>query len=284
MLIKEKPLMIISFQGEEGAYSQLASLDFYNKTNKTITTRSCKSFEDALKSVAEKEADYVMIPIENSIAGQVHSAYDAIIKYNLNIYYEVILKIEHCLMIHPQANLEKIKLVLSHPQALAQCKENIKKIKLTSQSFFNTAGAAKYISNNNILHKAVIASKLAAKHYSLKIIKEGFQDQSFNYTRFLLLGNKKETQIDNHTKYKSTIIINENKIPNFSINLLNNMILKNINVIRIESIPLHSKAWHYVFWIDFKGHINSLNIKTLFKTMIQKNMIKILGSYPSIIL
>ncbi|WP_440993079.1 prephenate dehydratase [Cysteiniphilum litorale] len=283
--------LVISFQGEKGAYSEQAIHKFYQTQNKkneqsAIETLACDSFAEALEMVAEKKADFAMIPVENSIAGSVIPAYDELIKYNLRIQHEVILKVEHCLMIHPNADIDNIDLVRSHPQALAQCQNNIARMHLSPKSFVDTAGAAKYIAEKEILTQAAIASKLAAQTYSLKVIKEHFEDEPFNFTRFFLLGRDAlNMPYAENELYKSSIIFTTLHKPNALVQVLACLSEHNINMCKIESRPSRSRAWDYSFFVDFEGHEEQQNVQAALLAILKKtSFLKNLGCYQSIML
>ena len=277
--------LTISFQGEKGAYSEQAIHKYYQQKDKTnIITLPCISFAEALDAVTQKKADFAMIPVENSIAGSVVPAYDELMKYNLRIQQEVILKVEHCLMIHPDAKLEALELVRSHPQALAQCQNNITRMKLSPKSFIDTAGAAKYIAEKGILNQAAIASKLAAETYSLKIIKEHFEDEPFNFTRFFLLGREElDITYESDQVYKSSIIFTTLHKPNALVQILSCLSEHNINMCKVESRPSRSRAWDYSFFVDFEGHEAQQNVQAALLSILKKtSFLKNLGCYQSI--
>ncbi len=277
--------LIISFQGEKGAYSEQAIHKLYQKKQiQDITTFPCMSFAEALEAVAEKKANFAMIPVENSIAGTVLPAYDELLKYNLRIQHEVILKVEHCLMSHPDAKFDDIILVRSHPQALAQCQNNIARMQLSPKIFVDTAGAAKYIAEKGILDQAAIASKLAAKTYSLKILKEQFEDEPFNYTRFFLLGRDGANEsYQQGIAYKSSIIFTTLHKPNALVQVLTCLAEHGINMSKIESRPSRSRAWDYSFFVDFEGHEEERNVQAALLAILKKtSFLKNLGCYQSV--
>ena len=143
----------ISFQGEHGAYSEQAIKNHCKSLNITdFLTVPCLSFFDAIEEVVKGDVDFVMLPVENSLAGSVIPAYDELIKSNLKVKSEIILKVEHCLMGMIGCNMSNIEGVISHPQALSQCSDSLKRMKLTPQAFSDTAGAAKYISERKKLN------------------------------------------------------------------------------------------------------------------------------------
>ena len=274
--------IVVSFQGEKGAYSEEAIKKHF-KAQK-VNTLACGSFKSALEAVAEKACDYVMLPVENSIAGTVIPAYDELLHYNLRIQQEVILKVKHCLMALPNYDLKQLEYVRSHPQALAQCRYNVERLNLTAKSFVDTAGAAKYIAEKKITTQAAIASHLAAKTYGLEIIKENFEDENFNFTRFFLLGrNEKKIVYQEGSAYKSSIIFSTLDKPNALVQVLSCLSEHGINMSKIESRPSRSRAWDYSFFVDFEGHEDQENVQRALLLILKKtSFLKNLGCYQSI--
>ena len=174
----------VAYQGEPGAYSEKASKELLGSK---ITTVPYPSFEDAFKAVASREADYAVVPIENSLGGSIHNNYDLLLRYDLHIVAEHEFRVEHCLLALPGVQKKDIKSVLSHPQALAQCEKYIRTIGATPQPMYDTAGAAKHVRDSNLKDTAAIASDLAATTYGLEVLDTNIEDHKINYTRFLLL-------------------------------------------------------------------------------------------------
>ena len=172
----------ISFQGVEGAYSNLAVHEFFPDSEAV----PCKTFEIAIGLAESGKVDYAMSPIENSAAGRVADIHRLIPKSNLHINFEHFQKVEHKLLIHPESNFKNIKKIISHEQALAQCSDKIQKLDLDILIGADTAGSAKMIIDNKIMDTAAIASSLAAEIYGLKTEDENFANSQNNITRFEL--------------------------------------------------------------------------------------------------
>ena len=173
---------VISFQGLNGAYSDLVCRRFY----KNYKTLPCNTFEQTLFAVRNKAADLALIPVENNIAGRVADMHFLLENVNLKIVAEHYHKIEHHLLGIKSSNFKEIKKVYSHIHALSQCKNNIRKFKLEGVNFIDTAGAAKFISESNDTSISAVASELSSKIYKLKILKKNFSDKKNNITRFLV--------------------------------------------------------------------------------------------------
>ena len=203
----------ISFQGVDGAYSQLAVKDFFSGAE----TLPCKTFEIALNEAELGNVDYAMIPIENSAAGRVADIHRLIPKSNLHINFEHFQKVEHKLLIHPDSKIENIKNILSHEQALAQCSDKIQKLDLNILIGADTAGSAKTISDEKILDTAAIASSLAGKTYGLKVIDENFANSLNNITRFYVMSKNENLEFDKKKNLYIIIFIFRKKYTGFFI-------------------------------------------------------------------
>ena len=275
-------MLTVSFQGEHGAYSEQAITSFL-KSNavEDYKTIPCMSFYDAIVETVNQKTDFVVIPVENSLAGSVIPAYDELINSNLQVRAEIILKIEHCLMGLPNVDVTKIESVISHPQALSQCSNNLKKLKLEPQVFVDTAGAAKYIFEEKKSNHLAIASKLAAETYGLEIIQDEFEDEHFNYTRFLVMGREEFVQ-DSVKSKKTTIIFSVKDEANALVNILSIFGKYDINLTKIESRPSRDRAWDYLFFIDFEGDETDGNVQVALSQIIKKStFLKVLGSYQA---
>ncbi|GAB4225947.1 MAG: prephenate dehydratase [Francisella sp.] len=273
----------VSFQGEHGAYSEQAVTNFLESYNITdYQTIPCLSFSDAIEHTITGKSNFVIIPVENSLAGSVVPVYDELIKSNLKVKAEIVQKIKHCLMGLDGVDISKVDSVISHPQALSQCSNNIRKLKLTPQAFADTAGAAKYIFEKNKKNHLAIAGELAAKTYKLKIFQHEFEDEHFNYTRFLLMGydDIKVDATDN--KYKTSLIFSVEDKSNSLVNTLNVFGKYNINLTKIESRPSRNREWNYLFFVDFEGGEDDENVqKALLEVLKKSTFLKVLGSYKS---
>lgn len=273
----------VSFQGEHGAYSEQAITSFLNQQGiKEFQTIPCLSFSDAIEHTIVGKSNFVMIPVENSLAGSVVPAYDELIKSNLKVKAEIVLKIKHCLMGLPDVEISEVKSVISHPQALSQCSKSLKRLRLTPEAFIDTAGAAKYIYETNQHKHLAIAGELAAKTYGLKIFQNQFEDEHFNYTRFFLMGYDEINVDSDNDKHKTTIIFSVEEKPNALVNTLNVFGKLNINLTKIESRPSRDRAWNYLFFIDFEGSEDDLIVQQALLEVLKKStFLKVLGSYKS---
>ena len=263
------------FQGVEGAYSHAAVLQYFGKEVKAFHVRT---FEAAMKAINQGDADYAVLPIENSTAGMVGDVYDLLVEYDNYIVGETFVKVEHSLLGLPEAKLEDIKVVYSHNQALMQSSKFLAGYpEWKHVSFENTAASAKKVLDENDKTQAAIASEVAAELYGLKILKTSVNNELNNTTRFIVVSGKKI-----YTKKANKISICF-EIPDESGSLyriLSHIMYNRLSMTKIESRPIAEKNWEYRFFVDFDGNLNNANVRNALKGISEEALfMKILGNY-----
>jgi len=272
--MKNKKIKVV-FAGEPGAFSEIAAFKFFKEKIKTLP---CKSFKEVLDLVEKGNADFGILPIENSIAGAIGENYDLLLKSKLKIFGEEILKISHCLIVNRGVSLKSLKNVYSHPQALMQSQKFIEKMGLIPISVYNTAAAVKILKNKNIKDGGAIASERAASLYKMKILKKGIETTPKNFTRFFIIAKRTPPQVK---KMKTSIVFSLKHRPKSLFKVLEIFAQKNINLTKIESRPIIGKPWEYNFYLDFIGSLREKKIKKALKELRKKTIFfKALGSYP----
>src|SRR4051812_38234927 len=235
--------MRIAYQGEPGAYSEAAALAF----DPTATPVPCRSFEDVFKAVQDGSAHRGILPMENSIGGSIHRNYDLLVEHELPIVGELELRVDHCLMALPGVPMEDVRVVHSHPQALAQCERFLKGLPgVEIAAVYDTAGGAKLIREGGLQHAAAIASRRAAEVFELEILKEGVQDFDTNITRFFVIARNAVTEGAD----KTTIAFALPNAPGALFRALSVFALRNIDLTKLESRPLRGRPWEYMFYAD----------------------------------
>jgi prephenate dehydratase len=266
--------MIIGLLGPEGTYSEKAA----RLVNVKAHLIFYDDLEDVIESVLNREVDCGIAPIENSLEGSIGITMDALKSHDIYIIGEVVVPIKHCLL--SNEHMEDIKVILSHSQALAQCRkfirEHFRNIRI--QTTGSTSHAAKLTSE--FPGMAAIASRESAHKYGLDILADDIQDHKENYTRFAVLGNN-IPEPTGHDK-TSIIIYSGCDRPGALYDLLGEFAGRNINLTKIESRPSKIGLGDYLFYIDMEGHISDRNISIALKN-IEKivDWVKIIGSYPS---
>jgi prephenate dehydratase len=272
----DSTLRIVAFQGEHGAYSEQAVRQHFGSN---VTTLPCRTFLAITDALQHGRAQYGMLPVENSLAGTVIPAYDLLIDYDLHIQAEVILRVEHCLMAAPGSSLADIQRARSHPQALMQCEQTLRRMGLEPVEYYDTAGAARDLAADPQPGTAAIASALAAETYGLEILARHLEDEDFNYTRFFVLGLDYPPRQD---PSKTSIILTTRHVPGALYDALGELARRNINMTKIESRPRRNRPWHYLFYVDFEGHEDDEEVKqALLGILKHASFLKVLGSYPA---
>jgi len=269
----------IAYQGVQGAYSEQACKNAY-EGYKTI---ACDTFQEAMWMVESGDADLAMIPLENSTAGRVEEIYRLIPKMSLHVIAEHFEPIVHCLLALPGAKVEELKYVASHPQALAQCHNNILSLGLKAEAKLDTAGAAKELCELSDLKRAAIASRLAAEIYGLEILKENFEDKHGNTTRFFILsGENRVPEYESAKKYITSLVFQVQNIPAALYKVLGGFASNGINLLKIESYMGTHMLEGSQFHIDIDGHIDSEIMRIALKEVsFFAEDVRILGVYES---
>lgn len=235
--------MRIAYQGEPGAYSEAAALAFAPDA----VPVPCKSFEDVFRAVTEGEVARGIVPMENTIGGSIHRNYDLLVEHELPIVGEVQLKVDHCLLALPGVHLEDVRVVHSHPQALAQCErwlQGLPAIELSA--VYDTAGGAKLIREQGLRDHAAVASIRAAQVFGLDVLARGIQDFDTNITRFVVVARQAVTDGAD----KTTIVFALPSQPGALFRALSVFALRNIDLTKLESRPIRGRAWEYMFYAD----------------------------------
>jgi prephenate dehydratase/chorismate mutase len=273
-LMQSKDLKLIGFQGAHGAYSEIAAKAW----NDSFISVPCPTFADIFFGVEKDYFDYGIVPIENTLGGVLGDVNRLLINTNLKIIGAVNIDIHHCLMALPEADHREIKDVYSHYQALAQCKKFIERSKLTEVPYYDTAGSAKLISDENKLFSATICSKNCAEIYDLEILKENIEDIPSNKTRFLILSKE---DISDDKGEKCSIIFSTQDKAGTLFHVLEIFAQNNINLTRIESIP--GKPGDYVFFLDFEGNYKDQKISNILQKLETMTVdFRLMGCYKEI--
>lgn len=230
------------FQGITGSYSYQAAQNW----DRDLLLIGKNTFREVFSALQAKEGDYAVIPLENSLAGSIYENYDLLLEYSTSILGEIYLKIDHCLLSKGE-DIGTLKKVLSHPKALEQCTRFFKDHPGVERVIhFDTAGAAEEISKRDDPYEAAIASRQAAEMYGLHILQENIQDERDNYTRFAFISKQAKESIGNKCSLVFTLPHEVGALAQ----VLQLFVLKEINLTKIESRPLKTKPFEYIFYVD----------------------------------
>jgi prephenate dehydratase len=239
--------MKVAFQGARGAYSEIATTQYFAKRVETVPV---PNFADVFTAVVKKKVEFGVIPMENSLTGSIHQNFDLLLKYKLWIGGEIKLRISHSLLAPHGASLKTIRKVYSHPQALWQCQRFLKSFsRIEAIPYFDTAGSARYVAALGEPDSAAIASRFAATHYDLKILKAGIEDNKENYTRFLVLSRPPQRSKGEGDKTSVAFALRD--IPGALHRCIEVFAKAGIQIFKVESRPIPGRPWEYLFYVDF---------------------------------
>ena len=265
----------IVFQGVEGAYSQQAMMEYFGNACDSFHVETWK---DAMEAIQKGEADFAVLPIENSTAGIVSENYDLLVEYDNYIVGEQVIQIKHALLGIPDAKLDDITTVYSHPQALMQCSDFLyehsdwEKISLK-----NTAVSAKKVMEEKDKTHAAIASTLTAELYGLKVLDDTIANTQNNATRFIIVTNKKICSKNANNVSVCFEVAHES---GSLYHMLSHFIYNNINMTNIQSRPIKGKNWEYRFFVDFEGRLEDTGVINALRGIKEEaTSMKILGTY-----
>ena len=270
----EAPLRV-AFFGAEATYSHLAAKEKFGSSSEL---RSTVSIAEVFHEVSQGRASFGVVPIENSTEGVVAHTLDCLVESDLQICAEVYLDIHHHLL-SKSGKAEEVKRIMSHPQALAQCRGWLAAHfpKIAVEEVASTAHGAIAAANDGAI--AAISSALAKEIYNLVPIASNIEDRSINITRFLVIGKMLTTPCGDD---KTSLVFSAKDKPGALFQMLQPFAKSRINLSKIESRPIKNKAWEYLFFLDLRGHRQQPAVKKAIAAL-EKNCVflKILGSYAS---
>jgi len=276
-LAKSVQGIVVAFQGEIGAYSEDAAIQFFGSS---IQVKPCKSLSDVFTTVEQGESQFGIVPIENSLEGSISQVYDLLLDSSLKVNGEMELRVVHCLIASPDARLDLIKRVYSHPQALGQCRAFLNHLKSEVIPTYDTAGSVKMIKEQGINDGAAIASARAAEIYGMKILAQEIEDNPNNFTRFFILSTQESPPTGND---KTSIVFSVKHTPGALFRFLRELANRKINLTKIESRPTKQRPWEYNFYLDFEGHHEDEAPKLALDHLTNNSIfVKLLGSYPKV--
>jgi prephenate dehydratase len=267
----------VAFQGERGAFSEEAAIKLLGEDLRLVPR---PTFEAMFTAIRAGAADYILAPIENSLAGSVHRSFDLLVDSGLNIIAEVVIPIVHYLIGAAGARFDEITVVESHPVALAQCEQffalNPRLKRIATE---DTAGSVRNVVFAGDRTRAAIAGRRAAQIYSGVILRENLEDNRENYTRFLLLSETAEVP---ENADKLSLVFQLDHRPGALYHSLEPFARRNLNLLKIESRPVHGSPWQYRFYLDLQASRSDPEVAAALGEL-EKLVVnlRILGSYVS---
>ncbi|HZO72486.1 MAG TPA: prephenate dehydratase [Ktedonobacteraceae bacterium] len=269
----------VAFQGERGAFGDEAVRAYFGKDAAAQPEPlPYRSFADVFRAVATGEADYGLVPVENSQAGSINDVYDLLRQHDLFVIGEISHPVNHCLLCLPGQQLNDIKRVISHPQALAQSDVYLRELGVEIVATYDTAGSAKMIREEHLEGVAAVAGAGAGELYQLEILAHGIQTIKDNYTRFIALG--REPSPRRAGPAKTMLVMTTAHQPGSLYQCLGVLAANHINLLKLESRPSRQRAWEYVFYLDFEGHREDPAVRSALADLASHTTFcKVLGSF-----
>ncbi|MGH9404852.1 MAG: prephenate dehydratase [Terriglobia bacterium] len=265
----------VAIQGERGSFSEEAAGVLLGPK---IAVKPNESFSAMFRAVASGESRYALAPIENTLAGPVYENYDLLLEHDLHIVAEVNLRIVHNLIAFPGTTAANLARVYSHPVALAQCRRFFKRHpRVERMPFYDTAGSVKMLAESRPPGSAAIGSRVAARVYGGRILREHLEDHQENYTRFLLLSRARAVRPGSD---KVSIAFSTRNVSGALFKCLSVFALREINLSKIESRPLRTHPWEYMFYVDFAGNLKDAVCRNALSHLAEvTDFLRVLGCY-----
>lgn len=286
-----------AFQGLPGAYSEMAGVRYlgnepawHGDGDAAPESVPCTSFHKVVDAVVRGDADCGVLPVENSLEGNIDEATDLLVDLDVHVVGEVEQRVQHCLMARRGTTISDITHVHSHPQGLRQCRDFLSDHEDWQQvAEYDTAGSAKLVAGMEPGH-AAIASRLAAEYHDLDVLAEGIESTPDNYTRFLCV-SRRDMHHDpdvsrmppNGPGYKTSLVFATRHQPGALYEALGSFARRNVNLTKLESRPrrIRGRRWEYLFFVDCEGHAAEPEVaETLSELARMLSFLKVLGSYP----
>jgi 3-deoxy-7-phosphoheptulonate synthase len=266
----------VAYHGVPGSFSHKACAQFLGRE---VPYRGCNSFREVFDAVRSGDASLGIIPVENSLTGSIHENYDLLLEYDIRIVGELTLRIVHNLLGQEGTALDRIQRVYSHPQVFQQCREFLSRHpRWDLVACADTASAVQRVKENGDPQEAAIAGREAADLFQMAVLQEGIETNPRNFTRFVVIARDEFLE---GPKNKTSLIYSVSDKPGSLYETLKIFAESRINLVKLESRPIHSKPWEYLFYVDVEEDILTPGYASLLEDLRHRTeFLKILGSYP----
>lgn len=278
----ELPLNRVAFLGDKGSYSHLATQKYFSRRPGELLELGCQSFSEVVGKVENAEADYAVLPVENTTSGSINEVYDQLQHTQLNIIGELTHAIRHSLLVATNTSIDKIKTLYAHPQVFTQCSHYVAELgNIEVKTCDSTSSAMFQVSQLQRDDVAAIGSEAGGSLYGLSVIKSNLANQKENHSRFIVVA-RDPVVVPLQVPAKTTLIMSTVQKPGALVEAL--LVLSNnkINMTKLESRPIVGNPWEEMFYIDVEGNISDGPLQTALEDLKkQTRYIKVLGCYPS---
>ena len=270
----------VAYLGGQGSYSQLACHKYFSRRPGQVVELGCDSFQKITQLVETGQADYGLLPIENTCSGSINEVYDLLQHAQVSIVGELTQSVEHCLIAQPGVELHDITKVFGHPQPFAQCSQFVQGLGDMQLSYCDSTSSAiqEALKTKN---SAAIASAQAGKNAGLEVVKSAVANQPDNHSRFIVVA-RKAMQVSKQIPTKTTLIMATAQSAGALADALMIFKQQQINLVKLESRPVPGNPWEEVFYVDLEANLSQSNVKRALESLKEvTEYIRILGCYPS---
>lgn len=275
------PINRVAFLGNKGTYSYLATQKYFSRRAGELLEIGCKSFSDIIKKVENNEADYAVLPIENTSSGSINEVYDQLQLTHLSVVGELTHPIQHTLLVHQDTDLSKIKTLYAHPQVFAQCSHFLAELGNIEVKPCDSSSAAMIkVAELNSDSAAAIGSEAGGNLYGLHAIKSNLANQKENHSRFFVVA-KNAVNVPLQVPAKTTLVMSTVQKPGALVDALLVLRENKINMTKLESRPITGNPWEEMFYIDVEGNVQDGPMQQgLEELKAMSRTFKVLGCYP----
>lgn len=276
------PLNRVAFLGDKGSYSYLATQKYFSRRPGELMELGCQSFNEIIKKVENNEADYAVLPIENTSSGSINDVYDQLQHTSLSIIGELTHPIKHALLVHEETDISKIKTLYAHPQVFAQCSHFLAELSNVEVKPCDSTSAAMMLVNElQSESAAAIGSEAGGALYGLHAIKSNLANQKENHSRFIVVA-RHSVKVPLQVPAKTTIVMSTVQKPGALVEALLILKTQDINMTKLESRPITGNPWEEMFYLDVEGNIQDGPMQqALEELQATTRYFKILGCYPT---
>lgn len=276
------PLNRVAFLGDKGSYSYLATQKYFSRRPGELVEMGCQSFSEIVQKVENNEADYAVLPIENTTSGSINEVYDQLQHTQLSIIGELTHPIRHSLLVAKDTAISNIKTLYAHPQVFAQCSHFLAELgNVEVKTMESTAHAMIAVSELQRDDIAAIGSEAGGNLYGLMAIKSNLANQKENHSRFFVV-SRDPVKVPLQIPAKTTVIMSTVQKPGALVEALTVLKDNNLNMTKLESRPITGNPWEEMFYIDFEGNLEDGPVQTAVESLRKlTRYLKVLGCYPS---
>ncbi|HKN03797.1 MAG TPA: bifunctional chorismate mutase/prephenate dehydratase [Buttiauxella sp.] len=272
----------IAFLGPKGSYSHLAARQYAARHFEQFIESGCAKFQDIFNQVETGQADYAVVPLENTSSGAINDVYDLLQHTSLSIVAEMTVPIDHCVLVKGTTDLEAIETVYSHPQPFQQCSQFINRYPNWKIEYCeSTSAAMEKVAQANSPHVAALGSEAGGALYDLQVLERNLANQTQNITRFIVLA-RKSIEVTDQVPAKTTLLMATGQQAGALVEAL--LVLRNHNLImtKLESRPINGNPWEEMFYLDVQANVNDDAMRKALRELGETTRsMKVLGCYPS---